>query len=153
VDHIYDNSKPMDPPKTDTDGSDDIAPSWGRIDLSAVLSGDRKPVVATLLERTDGICLMYPGLVHDFHGESDTGKSFVLQAECVLAINRGEDVLYIDHESDAKSVVDRLIALGADPLMIAKHFDYRQPEAKPATEAEVAAWTEMLSQPVPLGGD
>ena len=40
--------------------------------------------------------------------------------------------------------MDRLIVLGADPPMIAKHFDYRQPETKPTTEAEVVAWTEML---------
>ena len=128
------------------DDTDDIPPSWGRIDLSGVLSGNRKPVVATLLVRSDGIGLMYPALVHDFHGESDTGKSMVLQAECVAAINRGEDVLYIDHESDAKSVIDRLIMLGADPLMIAKHFDYRQPEASPGTaEEEQAAWDKMLA--------
>ena len=30
------------------DAPDDIAPSWGRIDLADVLSGDRKTVVATL---------------------------------------------------------------------------------------------------------
>lgn len=130
-----------------SDGQDDtdIAPSWGRIDLGDVLSGDRETLAPTLLRRTDGVCLMYPGLVTSFHGESDTGKSMILQAECVLAINRGEDVLYIDHESDAKSVIDRLIALGADPLLVEKHFDYRQPDTKPTTAAEVAAWTEMLS--------
>jgi hypothetical protein len=130
----------------DESDTDDIAPSWGRIDLSDVLSGERKRVVATLLERTDGVALMYPGLVHDFHGESDTGKSFVLQAECALVINRGEDVLYIDHESDAASVIDRLIALGADPQVIKKHFDYRQPEMSPGKhEGEQASWDEMLS--------
>ena len=128
------------------DTPDDIAPSWGRIDLSGVLSGDRKPVVATLLVRTDGIGLMYPGLVHDFHGESDTGKSMVLQALAAWLINQGEDVLYIDHESDAKSVVERLIMLGADPLMIAKHFDYRQPEMSPGkAEDEQAAWDGLLA--------
>jgi hypothetical protein len=131
--------------ETASGDTDDVAPSWGRIDLSAALSGDREPLAPTLLKRSDGVCLMYPGLVHDFHGESDTGKSFVLQAESVLVINRGQDVLYIDHESDVESVVDRLIVLGADPLLIKEHFDYRQPEAKPTTEAEVAAWTEMLA--------
>src|SRR5665811_288715 len=54
-------------------------PSWLPVDLSTYLDGSHKPVVPTLLARTDGVCLLYPGLIHSLHGESESGKSLVAQ--------------------------------------------------------------------------
>jgi hypothetical protein len=34
------------------------APSWSPVDLSSYLDGSHKPVVPTLLARTDGVCLL-----------------------------------------------------------------------------------------------
>ena len=119
--------------------------SWGRISLTKILSGDRKVLEPTLFARSDGVCMIYPGLVHSFHGESESGKSLIVQAECVRVLNRGEDVLYLDFESDEESVVARLVTLGADPAMVDLHFDYRRPETKPSASGEQAAWLEMLS--------
>ena len=39
---------------------------------------------ADLLERTDGQCLLYPGLIHSFHGEPESGKSLIMQAEAAV---------------------------------------------------------------------
>jgi hypothetical protein len=95
-------------PSTDANGLNDSAAeqvqdslSWEAIDLTGLLAGDIEPVVPTLFERTDGHCLLYPGLVHSFHGESESAKSLLLQAESVRLIGLGHDVLYIDFESDA----------------------------------------------------
>lgn len=102
-------------------------------------------VTPTLFRRTDGVCLFYPGMTHSLHGESESGKSLIVQAECVRLINLGEQVLYIDFESDEQSVVDRLVKLGADEQAVADHFHYLRPEVAPThSEAERAAWESTL---------
>lgn len=121
------------------------APSWSPTDLTEVLTGNTSCVAPTLLRRTDGVCLFYPGMTHSFHGESESGKSLIVQAECVRMVNDGERVLYIDFESDEKSVVDRLIKFGADEQAVADHFHYVRPEATPHhSDAERAAWESIL---------
>ena len=97
------------------------------------------------VQRTDGICLLYPGMVHSIHGEPESGKSLIMQAECVRLLSRNEEVLYLDFDADEMSVVERLLDLGADPQSIDKHFDYRHPETKPDSPEERQAWDEMVS--------
>ena len=121
-------------------------PSWEPVDLTDTLTGDTSGVTPTLFPRTDGVCLLYPGMTHSFHGESESGKSLIVQAECVRLIGEGQRVLYIDFESDEQSVVDRLLGLGADPQGVADHFSYVRPEVSPmASEAERAAWEAVLA--------
>jgi AAA domain len=127
-----------------TDTAED-GPSWRPIDLTDLLNGVREPLLPNLFERTDGQCLLYPRLVHSFHGESESGKSLIIQVECVRRINRGQKVLYVDFESDVASVVDRLLEFGADPAAVADHFRYVQPEVRPDSVGERRAWEEMLS--------
>lgn len=120
-------------------------PSWSPTDLTEALTGDTSGVTPTLFRRTDGVCLFYPGMTHSLHGESESGKSLIVQAECVRLINLGEQVLYIDFESDEQSVVDRLVKLGADEQAVADHFHYLRPEVAPThSEAERAAWESTL---------
>ncbi len=120
-------------------------PSWGPVDLSDLLDGVREPLLPTLFERSDGHCLLYPGMVHSFHGEPESGKSLIVQAECVRLLNRNEDVLYVDFDSDDRSVVDRLLGFGATTESIAARFHYLQPEVKPESADERHLWAEMLS--------
>ena len=132
---------------TAADGADATAsdPSWGRVSLTDMLCGERELLVPTLLERVDGVRLLYPGMVHSIHGEPESGKSLIMQAECVRLLNRNEEVLYLDFDADELSVVERLLDLGADPQSIDNHFDYRHPETKPDSPEERQAWDEMLS--------
>jgi hypothetical protein len=44
-------------------------PSWSPVDLTALINGVHEPLVPSLFERSDGQCLLYPGLVHSFHGD------------------------------------------------------------------------------------
>jgi Bifunctional DNA primase/polymerase, N-terminal/AAA domain len=128
-----------------TDTAED-GPSWCPVDLTDLLNGVREPLVPSLFERSDGQCLLYPGLVHSFHGESESGKSLIIQAECVRLINLGQNVLYVDFDSDSASVVGRLLEFGADPQAVVEHFHYVQPEVKPHSPEERGAWEEMLSR-------
>lgn len=124
--------------------TEELPPTWSRVDLSAVLAGDMNPARPTLMPRTDGVCLLYPGLVHSFHGESESGKSFVVQAESARLIQAGRPVLYVDFESDAQAIVARLLLLGCTPDQIAAHLDYRRPETRP--DIDLAGWADMMSR-------
>jgi len=122
-------------------------PSWAPQDLSSVLNGTYERAVPTLLKRNDGQGLLYPGLTHSLHGESESGKSLLMQIECGKLIMNGQDVLFLDFESDAVSVVGRLCSFGASRAMIAEHFHYVRPGANPLLVAsEGAAWRQLLAK-------
>jgi hypothetical protein len=118
--------------------------SWGKMDLTEILSGDFQPVKASLMPRSDGVCLLYPGLIHSFHGESESGKSWVALAEVARLLKAGEPVLFVDNESDPVSVVGRLRDLGCSNSEIGQYLDYRRPEANPT--ADRPGWDDMLNQ-------
>lgn len=143
------DSEPASPTSpAPTTSPDDAEPaSWGRVDLGPYLDGTYKPLVPSLFTRTDGVSLLYPGKTHSFHGESESGKSLVLQVQCARLIATGRPVLYVDFEDDAASVTQRLLRFGATPQQIADHFDYRRPEVHPqSTPAELDAWMDMLAR-------
>jgi hypothetical protein len=144
---------PTAPPESSPDETTDAerAPAtWARLDLDSILDGTHVPATPELMPRTDGVCLLYPGLTHSLHGESESGKSWIAQAEAARCIKAGQDVLYVDFESDALSVVERLTLLGCTADAIRRRFDYRQPEVSPANTHELGAWHDMLSRPYAL---
>ncbi len=116
--------------------------SWGRIDLAGIVNGDEPPITPTTWRRDDGLFMLYPGHTHSVHGESESGKSLVLQALAAETVNAGGWVLFLDYESDQHSVVSRLRELGATSQAIIERFDYRRPESRPDTSVE--AWAEIL---------
>lgn len=136
---------------SEDDEEKEPAPSWGRLDLSAVLDGTWTSPEATLMAREDGACLLYPGMVHSFQGESESGKSFLAQAETARVLTDGGRVLYLDFESDQGTVVSRMLALGAPVDAIRERLDYRRPEVSPIVNgAETAEWLDMLATPTDL---
>ncbi|MBT2549806.1 AAA family ATPase [Arthrobacter sp. ISL-65] len=107
------------------------ASSWAGMDLTGYLDGSYQPPVPCLLTRDDGVSLLYPGLTHSIHGESESGKSMLVQHEAVRVMMAGGHVLYLDFESDPGSIVDRLVTLGASRKMIGEQFVYLQPSTDP----------------------
>lgn len=119
--------------------------SWAPVDLAKYFDGSHVPAEPNLLHRNDGVALLYPGLTHSFHGESESGKSMILQHEATRLISAGEDVLWLDFESDQQSVLDRLRLFGAAEPQILKHFHYVHPETNPFDGGpEQAAWESLL---------
>lgn len=96
-----------------------------------------------LFARTDGRFTFYPSKVNALLGFSETGKSLVVQAAAVEQIAAGERVVYLDHESDAVSVVSRLVSLGADTDDLEARLFYTNPEGALAGE-ERDAFLEIL---------
>ncbi len=106
----------------------DVASSWAPIDMSALLAGDLSPLEATRMVRTDGQPLLYPGRVHDFHGEPETGKSWAAQVAAAEALNDGGRVLYLDFDGEARDVVGHLLALGVSEERIRTALLYVRPD-------------------------
>lgn len=133
------------------DAAELTAATWAAVDLGPFLDGSYTSPVPELLARTDGTCLLYRGLTHSLHGESESGKSLVAQVEAVRILAAGGRVLYVDFESDAGSIVARLLEFGATPDQIAARFTYLRPEVNPHSgAAEAAAFRGHLRQPYDL---
>lgn len=94
------------------------------VDLAEDVEGDDeddKP----LLTRSDGAPWIMPGTVNSIHGPSGIGKSWIALWSAALALHAGLNVLYLDHESDAKKVRRRLKrTLGLTSDELAGHFGY-----------------------------
>lgn len=99
------------------------------MDLSEFLDGSFQITEPDLMPRSDGLCLLYTGKIHSFHGESESGKSMILLWEATRLINQGESVLWMDMDSDPQEVISRLLSMGAEKESIRKYFDYRRPES------------------------
>jgi hypothetical protein len=74
-----------------------------------------------------------------------------VQHESVQLIERGERVLYLDFETAAPSVVERLLALGASAQAVVDHFVYVRPD-EPPTDARIAELAEGRFALVVLDG-
>lgn len=151
---VYARYRPGDGPETPQDVDQALAvvaaptpATWAPVDLSDVLDGTYVEAAPTLLVRDDGQALLYAGLTHSLHGESESGKSLLMQIEAVRQINAGQDVLYIDFESDRHAVTQRLLTFGADRDAIRERFTYLRPEVQPSSSpAEQAGWEAMLAR-------
>lgn len=122
--------------------------SWRPRDLAALLAGEIKRVDPTLLPRSDGRALLYPGKVHSFHGESESGKSLVLMGEAVRLMKDGQDVLWVTFDSDEEEDVARALRFGATPEEILAHLHYIRPEVAPTTVPH--SYRAMLARPYAL---
>lgn len=120
-----------DPVETDDDSTNLLEPTWRPVDLEPILTGTYEPEIPSLLPRSDDQHLLYSGRVHSLHGESESGKSLVAQAETARLIKTGTPVLYIDFESDAHAVVGRLMEMGCTAHQIREDFDYIRPDNDP----------------------
>lgn len=118
--------------------------TWAAIDLAPFLDGSYTPPEPTFMQRADGWCLLYPGLVHSLHGESESLKSWVAQAEVVQVLMAGRRALYVDFESDAGQVINRLLLMGCPPELIKENLDYVRPQALPLLGVE-QGWARMLA--------
>ena len=131
------------PPPSDGEGNaeDPLGSSWAPTDIGATVDGLLAGTIVrpapTVLARTDGQALMYPGKVNGIAGMSGDAKSMIAQYASAQELERGETVVYVDLEDDAASVVSRLLAMGVDPDTIAERFIYITPDEPYGPDARV----------------
>lgn len=122
-------------------------PSWSPVDTAPYLDGTYTRPEPQLLKRSDGPALLYPGKTHTIYGESESGKSWVAQYVAVETLTDGGRVLYVDFESDAGDIIDRLQTLGATPAQLKQpHFTYVRPDASPDAFHEQEAFRALLTE-------
>lgn len=101
--------------------------TWNEVSLMGVLEGEPEDDQPTMLVRDDGACLVYPGRVHVFAGEPESGKTWLALHLCEEQMGCGRHVVYIDFEDTLAGVVARLLALETDPQTILGRFHYVRP--------------------------
>lgn len=106
--------------------------SWAPIDLAGIVAGvqagELVGPIPSLMCRTDGVALAYPGEVHSLAGEPESGKGWLALSETARLLTAGENVLYLDFEDAPASIVTRLLGLGAPAAAIVARFSYVRPE-------------------------
>jgi hypothetical protein len=136
-------------PSATADPERPTSASWAPTDLGPYLDGTHEPCVPTLLRRTDGPHLLYPGRVHWLSGEPEALKSWLALLVCVQVLDHGGRVMFVDFEDGPAGIVGRLLALGVNPEVIVARFDYRSPQGalrhaeRDALAGDVAA-TDLL---------
>lgn len=96
--------------------------AWDTIDLRGHVGA---PPEATLLRRTDGAGLFYPGVRNFLYAPYESAKTWMALLACLQIIERGGAALYIDFESTARAVANRLRAIGG--MDFADRFGYIRP--------------------------
>lgn len=108
---------------------------------------DAPPPTTELWRRTDGVGLLYPGMTHSIHGESESGKSMLAQAEVAVLLKQGQRVLYLDYEAEKGSVGERLNLMGVTREQRKRWLDYVKPERDyAATPGSRAAFEALMER-------
>lgn len=102
------------------------ADSWCRVDLTDALAGQVR-IRPTLLQRTDGLGLLYPGRTHWLQGEPESLKSWLAQYAASQVLELGGSVIYLDFEDNEYAMVERLIGLGTTEQAIRHGLAYVRP--------------------------
>lgn len=103
---------------------DDPTRNWKPADLAAAYARGLTRPEPSILLRTDGKHLLYPGRTHTIFGESGAGKTWVAYIAAVQLIRQGEHVIVIDFEDDENAYIARLLALGLPIDLIVANTTY-----------------------------
>jgi AAA domain len=66
-------------------------------------------------KRADGQHLFYAGAINMIFGDSNSGKSWIALAICQQEAQAGRHVVYLDYESQARTIKGRLTSIGVTP--------------------------------------
>lgn len=95
---------------------------WDMVDLNAAVG---PPPEASILRRTDGAGLFYPGVINALFAPYESAKTFVALLTCLQVLERGGSALYIDFESSPRAIANRMRSIGG--LAYASRFGYIRP--------------------------
>lgn len=143
-----------DPDETDLPAPISINPldarteTWEPVNLEPYLAGEVVVPEPSILRRSDGKGIFYPGRVNSMYGRSESAKSWVALHTCIQEISIGERVLYVDLEDDPAMTLKRLRLMGAGDDDIRYQFMYLRPEG-PHSKMQRDTWGN--ERPTELG--
>lgn len=102
----------------------------------------------TMLERTDGKFLIYPGRFHSIYGEPGHGKTWVALHLVREQLQLGHTVAYLDYDEDdaGKSIALRLRSLGIAPPLVRHGLRYLNPQGMGRNQEQWAKLKQQLKQ-------
>ncbi|HEX3840812.1 MAG TPA: AAA family ATPase [Acidimicrobiales bacterium] len=103
---------------------------WEPVDLDPVLKGECVTPKPSVLERSDGVRLLYPGRLNLLMGETESGKTWAALVAVTQELGARNHVIYCDFEDSPESVVERLRALGATVEQITSGLTYINPAGR-----------------------
>lgn len=113
--------------------------TWQPVNLEPYLMGEVVVPEPTVLWRSDGYAIFYPGRVNSLYGKSESAKSWVAMYACVQEMSKGERTIYVDLEDDPAMAIHRLRMLGAGDDDVRFNFTYLRPEG-PHSSMQRDAW-------------
>jgi hypothetical protein len=112
--------------------------SWVPRDLTSELAGNHERRLPTMLVRSDGVGLLYPGTINGFHADSGIGKSLVAQVAAREHLDAGGHVWWFDFEdANERLLIERLRLLEVADHTIAERVHYLNPD-EPASLVHVS---------------
>jgi hypothetical protein len=104
-----------------------VGRSFHPVDLCPILAGHHEQPSPSIMRRDDGQSLFYTGQVNGIHGDSGTGKGWIVLHAVAQQLRSGRTVLVLDAEDVATSIVARLRTLGATDHDISTRLLYIRP--------------------------
>jgi hypothetical protein len=121
--------------------------SWEPVDIEPFLTGEILPVMPSVLERSDGQHLMYPGRVNMLYGSSESAKSWIALYTCIQEMRKSQRCLYIDFEDEPVNTLSRLKLMGATADDLRAYFTYVRPE-EPLSPMQMNRWGQAQASEV-----
>lgn len=110
-------------------------------DFKPIVESGFKRETPSVCEAMPGRCLLYPGRLNEFHGESGIGKTNISVAIASRIMEAGGIVLFLDPEDNPQGIAQRFIALGGNPDHLLTRFKYvHNPE--PADYPGLIEWAK-----------
>lgn len=110
------------------EGAEHPGTSWRPIDLDDALTGTLTRPEATILRRSDGAGLMYPGRFNMMFGASESAKTWVAMVAEAQVLDAGGRVVHVDLESEQAEYVLRMRLLGATDDQLRTQVAYVYPD-------------------------
>lgn len=126
--HGSEEEDPHALPLEDRNPMEERITSWAAVDLEPYIAGQVKMPEPTVLKRTDGKGIFYPGRVNMLFGMSEAAKTWVSLGCANQEMDEGGRALFIDFEDLPEGAIDRLHALGTGDDDLIKQFRYVHPE-------------------------
>jgi hypothetical protein len=118
-------------------------------DIAELLDrGDIRPPAPTVGLRSDGVGIFYRGQVNLLFGNPESGKTLIAQCATVDELNHGGNALIVDLDHNgAGATISRLIAMGADELILRDRERFRYCAPDDAEQLAVIVADTLTWQP------
>lgn len=126
----FDELVPTQPVDSQLSGGDeDEDDSFEAVDLAPYLAGTAVRVKADVLTMSDGRSLLHRARLNGVHGESGTGKTWLMDFLLAERLGAGESIMLVDLEDTPDPTIERLRQIGVSDQAIATQLVFVRPEA------------------------